>query len=185
MHAVLARAESVRHSMEESPKLHFKKHMVRCLPPVLMGERRVCSSPIIAGWTYCGVGVLRLLGTDITDTLTRSSSDKDTAINEAYWQDLLHWLVSRQTTFVQELENEPWPEGENLEADETNVRNEEAQAAEELETGKEEQIERTIHALACAGFNGRCNKVADTCYAFWVGGSLAVRKRSNLDVVSC
>ena len=25
-----------------------------------------------------------------------------------------------------------------------------------------------------AGFNGRCNKVADTCYAFWVGASLAV-----------
>ena len=26
-----------------------------------------------------------------------------------------------------------------------------------------------------AGFNGRCNKVADTCYSFWVGGTLAVR----------
>ncbi len=25
-----------------------------------------------------------------------------------------------------------------------------------------------------AGFNGRCNKIADTCYAFWVGGSLQV-----------
>lgn len=25
------------------------------------------------------------------------------------------------------------------------------------------------------GFNGRANKVADTCYAFWVGGSLQVR----------
>lgn len=25
-----------------------------------------------------------------------------------------------------------------------------------------------------AGFNGRANKVADTCYAFWVGGSLSV-----------
>ncbi len=26
-----------------------------------------------------------------------------------------------------------------------------------------------------AGFNGRPNKIADTCYGFWVGGSLAVR----------
>lgn len=25
------------------------------------------------------------------------------------------------------------------------------------------------------GFNGRCNKMVDTCYAFWVGGSLDVR----------
>ena len=31
----------------------------------------------------------------------------------------------------------------------------------------------TIHTAA--GFNGRCNKIADTCYAFWVGASLAVR----------
>lgn len=26
----------------------------------------------------------------------------------------------------------------------------------------------------CAGFNGRCNKPADTCYSFWVGGALCV-----------
>ena len=26
-----------------------------------------------------------------------------------------------------------------------------------------------------AGFNGRVNKIADTCYVFWAGGSLAVR----------
>ena len=25
------------------------------------------------------------------------------------------------------------------------------------------------------GVNGRCNKVADTCYTFWVGGTLGVR----------
>ena len=25
-----------------------------------------------------------------------------------------------------------------------------------------------------AGFNGRCNKPADTCYSFWAGGALAV-----------
>lgn len=24
------------------------------------------------------------------------------------------------------------------------------------------------------GFNGRCNKMVDTCYAFWVGASLGV-----------
>lgn len=27
-----------------------------------------------------------------------------------------------------------------------------------------------------AGFNGRCNKVADTCYTWWVGGTLSVRR---------
>ena len=29
--------------------------------------------------------------------------------------------------------------------------------------------------LRCLGFNGRCNKIADTCYAWWVGASLSVR----------
>ena len=26
------------------------------------------------------------------------------------------------------------------------------------------------------GVNGRCNKVADTCYSFWVGGTLGVSR---------
>lgn len=30
-----------------------------------------------------------------------------------------------------------------------------------------------------AGCNGRANKLADTCYAFWVGGSLSVRPLSS------
>lgn len=29
--------------------------------------------------------------------------------------------------------------------------------------------------LQWAGFNGRCNKIADTCYAWWVCASLSVR----------
>lgn len=36
-------------------------------------------------------------------------------------------------------------------------------------------VDPTLHELNCAGFNGRCNKVSDTCYGFWVGGALAVR----------
>lgn len=35
-----------------------------------------------------------------------------------------------------------------------------------------------LQELQWAGFNGRCNKVADTCYSWWVGGSLAVSKVS-------
>ena len=35
-------------------------------------------------------------------------------------------------------------------------------------------LEMSPQDLQWAGFNGRCNKVADTCYAFWVGGTLGV-----------
>lgn len=35
-------------------------------------------------------------------------------------------------------------------------------------------IEVSAEEMRWVGVNGRCNKVADTCYTFWVGGSLAV-----------
>lgn len=34
--------------------------------------------------------------------------------------------------------------------------------------------------VTCAGMNGRMNKVADTCYAFWVGASLHILRRPAL-----
>ena len=33
------------------------------------------------------------------------------------------------------------------------------------------------------GVNGRCNKVADTCYTFWVGGTLGVSSCRNPESV--
>lgn len=30
------------------------------------------------------------------------------------------------------------------------------------------------------GFNGRCNKVADTCYFWWVGGALSIMGHGDL-----
>ena len=41
-------------------------------------------------------------------------------------------------------------------------------------------IEVTPEKLLRAGFNGRYNKVADTCYAWWVGGSLGILNRPHL-----
>lgn len=43
--------------------------------------------------------------------------------------------------------------------------------------GKDSYDDRpTSHfELQWVGFNGRCNKIADTCYSWWVGASLAVR----------
>ncbi|KAG5205294.1 Geranylgeranyl transferase beta subunit [Trichophyton interdigitale] len=35
-------------------------------------------------------------------------------------------------------------------------------------------------ASLCAGFNGRPNKIADTCYCFWVTGSLAMLDQLGL-----
>ena len=37
--------------------------------------------------------------------------------------------------------------------------------------------EVSMYERQWVGVNGRCNKVADTCYSFWVGGTLGVSSR--------
>jgi geranylgeranyl transferase type-1 subunit beta len=59
------------------------------------------------------------------------------------------WLLSRQTTVLQTEEQQ----------------DDDSEADEEEDDG----------VIRWAGFSGRCNKIADTCYSWWVGGSLAVR----------
>jgi geranylgeranyl transferase type-1 subunit beta len=49
----------------------------------------------------------------------------------------------------------------------------------EDEEGPSLSLPQSLEALSmndasCVGFNGRCNKVADTCYCWWVGGALSV-----------
>lgn len=63
---------------------------------------------------------------------------------------LIHFLVSRQTSLM------------HLEDDDTDGG-----------SGKDE--EDHVSAESYAGFNGRCNKPADTCYAWWIGATLKVR----------
>lgn len=42
-----------------------------------------------------------------------------------------------------------------------------------------ENLERFLVSRQCGGFNGRINKVPDTCYTFWVGGALQMLGRVN------
>lgn len=87
----------------------------------------------------------------------------------------MQWLVQRQTT--------TWNTEEDIEEEET-------------PNDEVHQLQRDVASLSVsdridslsdltppgadllryAGFNGRVNKVADTCYCFWVAGTLAVRK---------
>jgi len=40
----------------------------------------------------------------------------------------------------------------------------------------------SLDETTCVGFNGRCNKVADTCYCWWVGGTLDVSRTYSVHV---
>ena len=141
------------------------------------------SSACAAGYTYNGVGALKLLG-----KLPRGPIDSsgDGKISADFVENVTRWLVSRQTLMLHE-------------GDEFTVADEEPPAltpkvfpptfhvqgafpvsvADSSITNA--SVEVSPHDLQWAGFNGRCNKVADTCYAFWVGGTLGVSTCVMLD----
>ncbi|CAZ85033.1 unnamed protein product [Tuber melanosporum] len=111
-----------------------------------------------AGLTYCAIGALALLG-----RLHPTSDGLSTHAN------ILRWLTSRQVPSQahDELKDEEY---------ESRVAN-----------GTEQEITAGA-TITCgvdgkplwAGFNGRCNKKTDTCYSFWVCGSLDMMKKLHL-----
>lgn len=90
------------------------------------------------------------------------------------FETLVSWLASRQTSDLGEDEGE---EGE----DDGDTQKEGPTPA--STSGSLEDQASTLpyitpiagDTIPCAGFNGRCNKVADTCYSFWNGATLKVR----------
>ncbi|KAK9247915.1 terpenoid cyclases/protein prenyltransferase alpha-alpha toroid [Lipomyces tetrasporus] len=98
-----------------------------------------------AGLTYCGVGTLRLLGQASTKVLTDEAVDG-----------LVRWSLMHQV--YAELDAESSSDG-----------------ASDSEVTSESSSDISVQdgtADIPAGFNGRINKPADTCYSFWSGGTL-------------
>lgn len=141
--------------------------------------RLKCSLRTLAGWTYCGVGVLKLLAKlPLVASGEQSSPDADSESN-VILQDLLRWLVNRQTLYIQEdnaaAEEEDSVDGTTSYMSHSFQKDSSYPAAIVGVSDMLDVSELPADTPQYAGFNGRCNKVADTCYAFWVGGSLAVR----------
>ncbi|KAI4110214.1 MAG: hypothetical protein L6R37_000107 [Teloschistes peruensis] len=101
-------------------------------------------------------------------------------------QRLVGWLVGLQTSTLQE---------EDISAPDVLESSVHADAGEEIinptvEAAQvvlpenvrpvAEMIEPFKEDLVWAGMTGRCNKVADTCYAFWTGGSLQILNSLHL-----
>jgi len=143
------------------------------------------------GFTYCAIAALSFL-----DRLPLGHSQNPTATYSVPGDKLsgivdldltLHWLVYRQTATLDEEDDF------DTHADETDTPAT-CHDAHSFVTmnqfaskrGEESYKDRpTSHfELQWAGFNGRCNKIADTCYSFWVLGSLANLNKlylANLD----
>ncbi|KAK5796757.1 hypothetical protein VI817_006041 [Penicillium citrinum] len=131
-----------------------------------------------SGHTYCAVGSLEFLRRASVDTQSVQMLSPGSPPFEA----LVNWLASRQTGELgeeeeEEEEQEEGNKGQDQPKDET----------ESHQPISEEDISTLplITSLAddsipCAGFNGRCNKVADTCYSFWNGATLMMLDRSSV-----
>ncbi|KAL8944574.1 MAG: hypothetical protein Q9216_000377 [Gyalolechia sp. 2 TL-2023] len=149
-----------------------------------------------AGWTYCALSAMFLLGKLPSDS--RSMQAFDTWPSAQSFERLLGWLVSRQTSLLLEEEEQE----EEEEVDDglmpteiefksplgVSMRNRSAEIEIEIAScvppeyflPEEVDIELSDSDVQFAGLTGRCNKPADTCYTFWAGGSLAILNKLQL-----
>ncbi|KAL2268245.1 hypothetical protein VTJ83DRAFT_3091 [Remersonia thermophila] len=112
-----------------------------------------------AGYAYCAIGALALLDRPISGhprpggTLVASIRDRP---------GLIRWLASRQFVYLEPPEPQEDDDDDDDNDDEDNFRL--PQRLSDL------SLTENLRHVAC---NGRTNKVADTCYTWWVGGALA------------
>lgn len=129
-------------------------------------QQPLSSHGITAGLTYSAIGALTFLvqtpNTHIKPMVLSPGSPK--------FESLVRWLVSRQTS---ELGDE-----ESDEEDEENRSQKvtlEGLSLDDRVFSLPQIPPKTRESIQWAGFNGRCNKFADTCYSFWTMATLAVR----------
>ncbi|KAK3384913.1 terpenoid cyclases/protein prenyltransferase alpha-alpha toroid [Podospora didyma] len=111
-----------------------------------------------AGYAYCAISALSLLDRPQENSIAAHPSK----ILHSRIRDmpgLIHWLASRQFVYLK-----PKERAETFDEDDDPVN---YLLPEEL---SDLTLDENIRHV---GFNGRSNKVADTCYCWWVGAALA------------
>ncbi len=114
-----------------------------------------------AGYTYCAIAALSFL-----NRLPKSGSQavqNDLRAGLTNLPATIRWLVSRQLSYEEEEEESD---------DEDHAKQQIVKLAGVYEEPLVPGL--SIEDSQFVGFNGRCNKRADTCYAFWVTASLDV-----------
>lgn len=144
--------------------------------------------------TFCAVAALRFLGYQHGVPTEHNNPDSLMALEKSSStvfdpKRTIEWLVNRLTTEIYEEDFDDTDEGRtftdsfspsalngNTGASFEKIRSMTSQQRYAGRTGLDADafLEYRTRPLGWAGFAGRCNKVADTCYAFWAGGSLKV-----------
>ena len=169
-------ANSLRPTKEALRRAHSTRHMVRSMLLSVPGEEAILTHPRAAGYTYPGVGALKLLGKLPRHTLDPKGEGD---VSAEFVEKVTKWLVSRQTLMLHEGDQLPMADDEppnptpKFFPPTFHVQGAFPVSMADVVLPNP-SIEVSSHDLQWAGFNGRCNKVADTCYSFWVGGTLGV-----------
>jgi geranylgeranyl transferase type-1 subunit beta len=106
-----------------------------------------------AGYSYCAVAALSVLDLAAEDT-SHPNRYMEAGITDV--SSLIHYLVSLQFVYTGDEEDE-----------DTSEANADQAPPPDMSTF-------TSDAWSVAGFSGRPNKIADTCYAWWVAGALSL-----------
>ncbi len=122
------------------------------------------SLTLLAGYAYCAISALSLLDRPLENS---SASHPSKILNSGIrdMSALIHWLVSRQFVYL-----ESTPKDDDSDSDDE-VNFTLPQSLADLSLSENHRY---------VGLNGRCNKAADTCYCFWVGGALHILGRGDL-----
>lgn len=127
---------------------------------------------LLAGYMFCAIACLKLLDR-LTDSPSISPHTQDSAETlKSGLPDIpaaIRWLVSRQVDYIPEKEDEDEDVDEDEEVNGFSGPTALANGTEPLPSH-----DISLHENLFVGFNGRCNKPVDTCYAFWVMSSLSV-----------
>ena len=157
-----------RHMMADSLRLHQPRPTVRQHP----FRSDDCIHISAAGLTYCALATFALIATSAPAQNIQSYRD-----NTYGSRNLLRWLLYRQTTVFEEDEEQSSDDGDS-EADKLTPSSQEDLAhknKDEINSGPMDPWPgATETEPLVVGFNGRSNKIADTCYSFWVVASLDV-----------
>ncbi|KAL8747436.1 MAG: hypothetical protein Q9190_000697 [Brigantiaea leucoxantha] len=149
-----------------------------------------------AGWTYCAVSTLSLLGESPPSPPLPQQSKNSIIKDRSSSERLLKWLTSLQTSRLHEDDfciTDPETTPTTIHPPEIYLQGISSPLSSETShlyingsypDPEEEDEEDPTDEFQYAGLSGRCNKLADTCYAFWAGGPLAVIPTPSLFLLS-
>ncbi|KAI5289660.1 hypothetical protein KEM54_003474 [Ascosphaera aggregata] len=149
---------------------------------------------LLAGLTYCAIGALHFLN-KLTPKPEGKSAVTDTFVtlpeDSQRFEHLIEWLGNRQTTVLEESEDSRNGSESEEPATIAEERTCDSRSQACAQSSNWDDRIRSLPYLSpssksdqedlkWAGFNGRQNKIADTCYCFWVTASLTMLHRLNV-----